>query len=57
MVASAIALARALEMSLVIEGVSSQDISDQVFAMGGTLAQGFHLAKPMSTRRLQEWLN
>jgi EAL domain-containing protein (putative c-di-GMP-specific phosphodiesterase class I)/CheY-like chemotaxis protein len=57
MVASAIALARALEMSLVIEGVSSQDISDQVLAMGGTLAQGFHLAKPMSTRRLQEWLN
>ncbi|MDB6047351.1 MAG: hypothetical protein JWR17_97 [Pseudomonas sp.] len=57
MVASAIALARALEMSLVIEGVSSQDISDQVLAMGGTLAQGFHLAKPMNARRLQEWLD
>lgn len=55
-VASTIALAKALDMSLVIEGVSSQEIKDQIMAMGGTLAQGFHLAKPMSARRLKEWL-
>lgn len=56
-VASTIALAQALDMSLVIEGVSSQEIQDQIVAMGGTLAQGFHLAKPMSARRLKEWLD
>ncbi|NWB54670.1 EAL domain-containing protein [Pseudomonas sp. F8002] len=56
MMISTIALARALEISLVIEGVSSQEIRDQALAMGGTFAQGFHLAKPMSARRLKEWL-
>lgn len=56
MMVSTIALARALEIHLVIEGVSSQEICDQAFAMGGTFAQGFHLAKPMSARRLKEWL-
>lgn len=53
---SAIAVARSLEMALVIEGVSSQEILDRAIAMGGSLAQGFHLAKPMSVRRLKEWL-
>ena len=52
-----LALARALDINLVIEGVSSQEIRDQAFAMGGTFAQGFHLAKPMSARRLKEWLD
>lgn len=56
MVACTIALAQALGMSLVIEGVSSQAIRDQISAMGATFAQGFHLAKPMSARRLSEWL-
>ncbi|NWD40708.1 EAL domain-containing protein [Pseudomonas yamanorum] len=56
MMLSTIALARALDINLVIEGVSSQEIRDQAFAMGGTFAQGFHLAKPMSARRLKEWL-
>lgn len=57
MMLSTIALARALDINLVIEGVSSQEIRDQAFAMGGTFAQGFHLAKPMSARRLKEWLD
>ncbi|MBD8092555.1 EAL domain-containing response regulator [Pseudomonas fluorescens] len=56
MLASSLALSRALQMSLVIEGVSSQAILDTVIAMGGTLAQGFHLAKPMTAKRLQQWL-
>ncbi|SUD46186.1 protein RocR [Pseudomonas fluorescens] len=56
MLASTIALATAMEMSLVVEGVSSQAIQDTVVAMGGTFAQGFHLAKPMSARRLEEWV-
>ena len=27
-----------------------------VIAMGGLFAQGFHLAKPMTAKRLQQWL-
>ncbi|NWC93105.1 MULTISPECIES: EAL domain-containing protein [unclassified Pseudomonas] len=56
MMLSTIALARALEINLVIEGVSTQAIRDQALDMGGTFAQGFHLAKPMSASRLKEWL-
>ncbi|EIK61439.1 EAL domain-containing response regulator [Pseudomonas lactis] len=56
MVACAVALAEALNMSLIVEGVSTQEIRDQVKAMGGTLAQGFHLAQPMSALSLKEWL-
>ncbi|AIG00968.1 protein RocR [Pseudomonas fluorescens] len=56
MLASAVALARAVGMSLVVEGVSSQAIQDTVIAMGGLFAQGFHLAKPMTAKRLQQWL-
>lgn len=55
-IASTIALARALQIDLVIEGVSSQEIRDHALAVGGTFAQGFHLAKPMSALRLKEWL-
>lgn len=57
MLASAIALAKALGISLIIEGVSSQAIQENVIAKGGTFAQGFHLAKPMSAKRFKEWLN
>ncbi len=56
MLACAVALARAMQMSLVVEGVSSQAIQDTVIAMGGTFAQGFHLAKPMTAKRLLQWL-
>lgn len=56
MLASAVALARAVGMNLVVEGVSSQAIQDTVLAMGGVFAQGFHLAKPMTAKRLQQWL-
>ncbi len=57
LVTSTVALAQALGMSLVVEGISSQEIQDRVVALGGTLAQGFHLAKPMSARRLTAWLH
>lgn len=57
MLSSSVALAKAMGMSLVIEGVSSQAIQDSVLSLGGTLAQGFHLARPMSANRLKAWLN
>lgn len=56
MLISTVALAKALDMSLVIEGVSSQHIQDTVLALGGVFAQGYHLAKPMSVHRIKDWL-
>ncbi|TWC18825.1 EAL domain-containing protein (putative c-di-GMP-specific phosphodiesterase class I) [Pseudomonas sp. SJZ083] len=56
MITSALALSRSLNMSLVIEGVSSQVIRDGVVEIGCSLGQGFHLAPPMDSGRLMQWL-
>lgn len=56
MVTSTAALARALGMSLVIEGVGSQVIRDGLVAMGCSFGQGFHLAGPMKAQRFLRWL-
>lgn len=56
MLASTVALAAAMEMNLVVEGVGSQAILDTVVSMGGVFAQGFHLARPMTQQRLKAWL-
>ncbi len=56
MVSSTVALARALNMSLVIEGVGSRAIRDGLVAMGCSFGQGFHLARPMEAGRLLRWL-
>lgn len=56
MVTSTVALARALNMSLVIEGVGSQVIRDGLLKMGCSFGQGFHLARPMEAQRFLQWL-
>lgn len=56
MVTSTAALARALGMSLVIEGVGSQVIRDGLVEMGCSFGQGFHLAGPMKAKRFLRWL-
>lgn len=56
MVTSTVALARALNMSLVIEGVGSQLIRDGLVAMGCSFGQGFHLGRPMDAERFLGWL-
>ncbi|NVZ18030.1 EAL domain-containing response regulator [Pseudomonas costantinii] len=56
MISSTLALAKSLDMSLVIEGVSNQRIRDGVLAMGCELGQGYYLARPMSAYRLLPWL-
>jgi hypothetical protein len=57
MVASTLALARSLDMTLVIEGVSSRQIRDALVAMGCQIGQGFYLARPMSGHDLLQWLH
>ncbi|WP_262377342.1 EAL domain-containing response regulator [Pseudomonas sp. WS 5411] len=56
MVTSTVALARALSMTLVIEGVSSQSIRDGLLSMGCSFGQGFHLGRPMEAQRFLRWL-
>ncbi|MFT0474418.1 EAL domain-containing protein [Pseudomonas antarctica] len=56
MVTSTVALAQALNMSLVIEGVGSQLIRDGLVAMGCSFGQGFHLGRPMEAQKFLRWL-
>ena len=56
MVASTLALARSLDMSLVIEGIGTQRSHEGVLALGCEIGQGFYLARPMAGYRLIPWL-
>lgn len=47
-VASSLALTRALHMDLIIEGVGSQSTLDTLIELGCSFGQGYHLAVPMS---------
>lgn len=56
MISSTLALAKSLDMDLVIEGVGSSRIRDGALALGCELGQGYYLARPMAARRLLPWL-
>lgn len=56
MVASTLALAKSLHMSLVIEGIGTQRIHEGVLALGCEIGQGFYLARPMAGHQLLVWL-
>lgn len=56
MVTSTLALARSLNMSLVIEGIGSQWVRDSLVQMGCEEGQGFFLGRPMCTKGLRNWL-
>jgi EAL domain-containing protein (putative c-di-GMP-specific phosphodiesterase class I)/CheY-like chemotaxis protein len=56
MVSSTKALAHSLNMSLVIEGVSSQQIRDVLVQMDCKIGQGYYLARPMTGHCLLKWL-
>ncbi|KAA6174621.1 EAL domain-containing protein [Pseudomonas marginalis] len=55
-VASSLALTRALHMDLIIEGVGSQSTLDTLIELGCNFGQGFHLAVPMSATDFCFWL-
>lgn len=54
-VSCAVALARALDISLVIEGVETEEQRSRLIELGGTIAQGFLFARPMPERHLIEF--
>jgi diguanylate cyclase (GGDEF)-like protein/PAS domain S-box-containing protein len=56
-VRSTIDLAHNLGLEVIAEGVSTQEICDELRALDCDLGQGFFVAGPMSESRLAEWLD
>ena len=55
-VRSTIDLAHSLGISVVAEGVESEDVLRRLRALGCDLAQGFCLARPAAAEDMTEWL-
>jgi diguanylate cyclase (GGDEF)-like protein/PAS domain S-box-containing protein len=55
-VRSTIDLARNLGLEVVAVGVESEQVWEQLKALGCTTAQGYHLSRPVPARALQTWL-
>ncbi len=55
-VRSTIDLGRNLGLDVVAEGVESQPIWDQLAGLGCTVAQGYHLSRPLPAEELADWL-
>jgi EAL domain-containing protein (putative c-di-GMP-specific phosphodiesterase class I) len=55
-VRSTVDLAHSLGISVVAEGVESEDVLNRLRALGCDLAQGFCLAHPASADDMTEWL-
>jgi EAL domain-containing protein (putative c-di-GMP-specific phosphodiesterase class I)/GGDEF domain-containing protein len=56
-ISSAVSLANQLNLSLVAEGVETEEQKKALLALGCTLAQGFLFAKPMPLKDLIGWLS
>lgn len=56
-VRSTIELARDLGLAVVAEGVETREDYEALRALGCTLGQGFHMARPMSPGDLSAWLD
>jgi diguanylate cyclase (GGDEF)-like protein/PAS domain S-box-containing protein len=55
-VRSIIDLGGNLGLSVVAEGVETQEIWDELNALGCPIAQGYHLSRPIPAEALNEWL-
>jgi diguanylate cyclase len=55
-VRSTIELAHALELPIVTEGVEEREALEWLRQVGCDLAQGFHIARPLTLDQLREWL-
>lgn len=52
-----LALGKALDMSVVVEGIETQEQHQQLLDLGCNQGQGFLLARPMTQRDLLTWLD
>lgn len=55
-VRAAVTVGHALGMEVVAEGVEDESVLETVRLFGCTLAQGFHIARPMDAQQLAVWL-
>ena len=55
-VRSTIDLAHNLGLTVVAEGVESQEIFEQLRTLGCDVAQGYHMSRPITADKLNEWL-
>ena len=55
-VRSIIAMAHALGLTVVAEGVERRETWDTLRALGCDLAQGYHMSRPLPTGELERWL-
>jgi EAL domain-containing protein (putative c-di-GMP-specific phosphodiesterase class I) len=55
-VRSIIYLANALDLSVVAEGVESEDLAAQLARIGCGIAQGYHFARPLTEAAFTDWL-
>jgi diguanylate cyclase (GGDEF)-like protein/PAS domain S-box-containing protein len=55
-VRSTIDLGRNLGLEVVAEGVENEETLDRLRALGCTLAQGYHLSRPVPAAELEAWL-
>jgi diguanylate cyclase (GGDEF)-like protein len=53
---SIVALAYGLELSVIVEGVETDDELETVLRLGGDEIQGYYFAKPMMHAELEEWI-
>jgi diguanylate cyclase (GGDEF)-like protein len=53
---SIVALAYGLELSVIVEGVETDDELETVLRLGGDEIQGYYFAKPMMHTELEEWI-
>ena len=56
-VRSVVAMAHALGMDVVAEGVENEDAWHVLRALGCDVAQGYHLSRPLPLEDLERWLN
>lgn len=56
-VRSVVAMAHALGMDVVAEGVENEDAWRVLRALGCDVAQGYHLSRPLPLEELDRWLN
>jgi len=56
-VRSTIGLAHDLDLKVVAEGIESQEMWNQLAALGCDVAQGYHISRPLPAEKFIEWLH